>query len=471
MGAGMGAVMAAGMDAALPVGTFARLLFGFLLQVVPFGILALYPFWDRLRVSRKKAAAIIVCAMLGLGSLFALAGCFLQRQLPGDATLFNAVNAVFLACLVPCFVMYLVLVRATWQEKLFVFSFALTCAWGITATVDIAFTVSHKNGPFDGLPYQGWTPILLLALGVVLVPLLMVLIKRGYLPVRDGITWKQGTVLALLAAAMFVMLASIFVMTAFTDAANQLTLALFAMVLVMVFAVYAAFLALLRIGNERLAALRQADRAEHMLQLQAQQIEGMEAMKRRDRRMWHDWRHALATLRGLVAQGAADAAIGFIDEYLGTMPSDSTTRYCGNEAVNSVVGYYAEAAGERGVAFSAKIALRDGLAASDAELCVVLGNLLDNAIAAASCGGEGARWVRLGVATSGDAVSIAVDNGFDGQVNLEGSRYLSTKDGHSGLGIESIEHLAQKRHGAAEFAHEGNVFHASVLLGCTTSEA
>lgn len=454
----------------LPVETFARLLTGFLLQVVPFGILALYPFWDRLRVSRRKAVAVIVCTMLGLGSLFALAGCALQRLLPGDATLFNAVNAVFMACLAPCFVLYLVLVRATWQEKLFVFSFALTCAWGITATADIAFTVYHKDGPFDGLPYQGFTPILLLALGVVLAPLLMMLIKKGYLPARDGITWKQSTVLALLAAAMFVMLASIFVMTAFTDAANQLTLALFAMVLVMVFAVYAAFLTLLRIGNERLAALRQADRAEHMLQLQAQQIDGMDAMKRRDRRMRHDWRHALATLHGLVAQGNNDAAVRFIDEYLGTMPSDSTTRYCGNEAVNSLVSYYADLADEGGVTFTAKIALRDEMASSDAELCVVLGNLLDNAIAAASCGSEEARWANLGVATSGDAVSIAVDNGFSCEVVKDGSRYLSTKNGHSGLGIESVEYIAQKNHGASEFTHESNVFHASVLLECSTNE-
>lgn len=444
--------------------TFARLLLGFLFQVVPFGILALYPFWDKLRFPKGKTVAFIAFAMLGLASLFAFAGCCLQGLLPGDATLFNAVNAVFLACLGACLAMYLVIVRAPWQEKLFVFSFALTCAWGITATVDIAFTVAHRDGPFDGLPYQSWTPGLLLALGIVLVPLLMGLLKRGYLPVRDGITGKQGAVLALLAAVLFVMLASIFVLTAFTDAANPLTLALFAMVLVMVFAVYAAFLALLRIGNEWLAALRQADRAESMLQRQAQQVDAMDAMRRRDRRMRHDVRHALTALRGLVAQGDDDGALRFIDEYLDTMAPDAAVRYCGNEAVNTVVGCYADAASEHGVDFTAKVGLPDDGTSSDAALCVVLGNLLDNAVAAASGASEEDRWVRLGVAVSGDAVSVAVDNGFDGAVIQEGSRYRSTKDGHSGLGLESVEYLAGKRGGAAEFAHEGRRFHASVVM-------
>ena len=265
--------------------TFARLLFGFLFQVIPFGILAMYPFWNRLRTSPKKTTALIALAVAGVGTVFATAGCYLQGLLPGDATLFNAVNAIFLACLVPCLALYLVLVRGTWQEKLFVFDFALTCAWGITATTDIVFTVTHKDGPFDGLPYQGWTPLLLLALGAVTVPVLMLLLKRNYLPVRDGISWKQSTVLALLSAALFIMLASIFVATAFTDAANPLTMTLFVAVLAMVFAVYAAMLALLRAGAERLDAQRKGDRAEPMLQLQSRQIKAMDDARRHDRRM------------------------------------------------------------------------------------------------------------------------------------------------------------------------------------------
>lgn len=446
--------------------TFARLLFGFLFQVIPFGILAMYPFWNRLRTSPKKTTALIALAVAGVGTVFATAGCYLQGLLPGDATLFNAVNAIFLACLVPCLALYLVLVRGTWQEKLFVFDFALTCAWGITATTDIVFTVTHKDGPFDGLPYQGWTPLLLLALGAVTVPVLMLLLKRNYLPVRDGISWKQSTVLALLSAALFIMLASIFVATAFTDAANPLTMTLFVAVLAMVFAVYAAMLALLRAGAERLDAQRKGDRAEHMLQLQSRQIKAMDDARRHDRRMRHDMRHALAAIRSLVTQGDSDAALEFLDEYMDGMASDGITRYCGNEAVNAVASHYAKVAEENGVRFEMHASLGGSAAAGNAELCVVLGNLLDNAVFAASHGdGEQPRWVRAGLASSGDAVAITVDNSFDGCVEQEGNAYRSTKRGHAGLGIESVRFAAERHGGAAAFSHDGTTFHASVMLG------
>lgn len=445
--------------------TFVRLFFGFLFQVVPFGILALYPFRDRLRVSKKTALALVVCAIPGVGAVFAGVGCGLQGMLPGDATLFNAVNAVFLVCLLPCLALYLVLVRAVWQEKLFVFAFALTCAWGITATADIVFTVVHRDGPFDGLPYQSWTPLLLLGLGVVFVPLLMLLLKKSYLPVRDGISWKQSTVLALLAVLMFVMLASIFVITAFTDAANPLTMALFLIVLVMVFMVYAALLGLLRVGNELLEAQRVADRAEHTYRLQAQQISSMNEAKQHDRRMRHDVRHALVTLRGLVARGDRSAALDLIDGYVDGIGNDSITRFCGNEAVNSVLSYYAAAAKKNEVCFKAKVSLGNSVKVRDAELCVILGNLLDNALAAASRGDEGSRWMQVGIATSGDAVAIIVDNGFDGYLRKEGTRYLSTKQGHAALGIESVRVIAARHCGGAEFSHEDKVFHAAVMLG------
>ena len=97
---------------------FLRLFVGHLLQVFPFAVLSFYPFLDRLRFSRRKAAAATAALLLCLAALFAGAGCFLQRRLPGDYTLFRAVNAAFMVSLVPCLLWYFFLVRAEWSKKL-----------------------------------------------------------------------------------------------------------------------------------------------------------------------------------------------------------------------------------------------------------------------------------------------------------------------------------------------------------------
>lgn len=446
------------------VETFARLFFGFLAQVVPFGVLAIYPFWNNLRVSKRRATALIVITVPLIGILFAGTGCYLQTLLPPDDTLFNAVNVVFLLCLIPCLVLYLVLVQATWQEQLFIFSFALTCAWGITAITSVISSLNHLTGLADGLPYKGWLPLLIVALGILCTPPLILLLKTRYLPVRNGISWKQSTVLALLSTAMFIMLAIIYTISSFTDVLHPLTLVLLIVVLGMVYGVYAAILALLKVGSERLNAQREADQAEHMLQLQSQQISALDRAQRRDRRMRHDMRHALATIRGLTTQGDYVSAIKLIDEYVEGFASSDFTHYCENEAVNSIVSYYAMQAKENAIRLQVQINLGESMTSSTGELCVVLGNLLDNAITAAVQADGNNRWVRLGVAALGDTVAITVDNGFSGTVKMDGSRYLSTKSQHTGLGLESVIYVAKKYHGAAEFIHEGNEFHASVML-------
>ena len=105
---------------------FLRLSAGFLLQVIPFAVLTLYPHCEQLRFSKKRSVLLTLWLILGLSALFAGCGCYLQTMLPPDHRLFQAVNVVFLLCILPA---WLVSVSGAgiWQKKLFVFSFASRC--------------------------------------------------------------------------------------------------------------------------------------------------------------------------------------------------------------------------------------------------------------------------------------------------------------------------------------------------------
>ena len=76
------------------------------------------------------------------------------------------------------------------------------------------------------------------------------------------------------------------------------------------------------------------------------------------------------------------------------------------------------------------------------------------------------RFVRLGMASSGRMLAITVDNGFVGALRQEGGTYLSTKDGHEGIGLASVASVAARYGGTVEFAHDSGMFHASVMLAC-----
>ena len=96
---------------------FLRLSAGFLLQVIPFAVLTLYPYCEQLRFSKKRSVLLTLWLILGLSALFAGCGCYLQTMLPPDHRLFQAVNVVFLLCILPCLGWYLYLVPGIWQKK------------------------------------------------------------------------------------------------------------------------------------------------------------------------------------------------------------------------------------------------------------------------------------------------------------------------------------------------------------------
>lgn len=98
---------------------------------------------------------------------------------------------------------------------------------------------------------------------------------------------------------------------------------------------------------------------------------------------------------------------------------------------------------------------------------MILGNLLENALTAASRVEKRERYINLNILYTAQILVITVDNPFAGEVIKTGDTYISQKPGHPGLGIASITSIAQSYDGGIEFTHEDHIFHASVMLNMT----
>ena len=97
------------------------------------------------------------------------------------------------------------------------------------------------------------------------------------------------------------------------------------------------------------------------------------------------------------------------------------------------------------------------------DVCLVLNNLLENAIEALQR--EGGGWLRAGsIATSG-YFSLVVGNSCTKPLRTLGGRYLSSKaPGRFGIGLETVQEIAKRYGGLAEFTVENGAFRASVFL-------
>lgn len=202
----------------------------------------------------------------------------------------------------------------------------------------------------------------------------------------------------------------------------------------------------------------------YQLALQTLQYKNLKNHMEEARRARHDLRHNMTLIRSYLDHHNYDDMAEYIGKYFNTMPSDVSIIYCDNYALNAVIVYYKDIADKKQMDFQADIKCRQSLEVLDTDIVVLLGNLLENAFEACIRQTEGPRFIRLRIRYEGGGIIFALDNSYDGRIQNEGTGFLSSKDKHTGLGISSVQRIAEKYYGVAKFEFDDGIFSASVML-------
>ncbi len=185
----------------------------------------------------------------------------------------------------------------------------------------------------------------------------------------------------------------------------------------------------------------------------------------RQMRGWrHDYHNHIQTMKAL-----SDGANPQLDAYLNALDADltqvDTILKTGNVMVDAILNSKLSLAARRGIAINAKAFVPKDMAIADIDLCVMLGNLLDNAIeACAQVADEDARFLRLYIDVMKDELYVSVSNATAGERRRLGSRFLSTKGGSHGFGLLRVDRLVDKYGGYLNRQHEEGVFATEIML-------
>lgn len=105
---------------------------------------------------------------------------------------------------------------------------------------------------------------------------------------------------------------------------------------------------------------------------------------------------------------------------------------------------------------------------ADVDLCILFGNLIDNAVEA--CGritapGE-RKFIVLNVNIKKDYLFIDIANSFTGEVKKQNNIYKTVKidERYCGIGLFNIQTIVEKYNGEFSASHSENVFNVSVML-------
>lgn len=202
----------------------------------------------------------------------------------------------------------------------------------------------------------------------------------------------------------------------------------------------------------------------NFLQLQAAQYRALRQTISEVRQARHDLHHHINALSALAERGDLEG----LRKYLAPWNNKETLQelsLCQNPAVDAVASYYAGHFQQREITFSCRLELPEQLPVAEMDVCVVLSNLLENALEASENLPAEQRQVSVqGGMHEGNIVLLWVENPYEGTVTETDGKFESSKRQGLGVGLQSVRQIAGKNGGTCQFFYDGGRFRANVML-------
>ena len=222
-----------------------------------------------------------------------------------------------------------------------------------------------------------------------------------------------------------------------------------------------AIFLLMAISINRNVRLQQENQ---FLSMQQQRYENLKAAIEETRQARHDLRHQLCQLSALAEEGDLEKIKTYLASAVSRIPS-LEMHFCENQAADSVVGYYCALAKRENIPYSVQIDLPERLPVDEVELCLVLSNLLENALEASLRTAPARRKIKLTAYLHGGSLAlIQVENTYDGVIREKDGVFQSSKRKEDGVGLQSVRHIAEKSGGVSTVTYQDGLFCAKVML-------
>lgn len=248
--------------------------------------------------------------------------------------------------------------------------------------------------------------------------------------------------------------------TLYTGRILQIYIVVSIVLLIILTLFYAIFL-MMALSLNKNARLQQEN---HFLSLQQARYENLCSAIEEARQARHDIRHHFLQLSSLAEKGDLEK----IKEYLSNANSkipDYNLHFCENQAADSVISHYAALAKRENIPFQANAALPAHISIDQIDMCLVLSNLLENALEASLKAKPFNRRIHAEVYLHHKhLLLIQVENTFEGKIQEKNHIFQSSKRPGNGVGIQSVRHIAEKSGGDSSFTYENGVFTAKIML-------
>ena len=191
----------------------------------------------------------------------------------------------------------------------------------------------------------------------------------------------------------------------------------------------------------------------------------VETMYKQIRGWRHDYRNHIQLMKVLAANGDMDAIKDYLDKLDTDLSTVDTVVKTGNAMADAILNSKISLAKSKGIAVKVDAHIPVKLKMSELDLCVIIGNLFDNAIDASMALPEEQRLIRVYMDMKNTQLYISFTN-FTATKKLAkvGNRFNTTKgDGH-GFGLVRIDNIIERLDGYLSRNSEDGAFTTEILI-------
>lgn len=191
----------------------------------------------------------------------------------------------------------------------------------------------------------------------------------------------------------------------------------------------------------------------------------VENMYRQIRGWRHDYRNHIQTMKAYAASGDMQAIQTYLDALDTDLSTVDTVVKTGNAMADAILNSKISLAQSRHIAVRADAHIPFALKTSELDLCVIIGNLFDNAIEASLELPEEQRMIRVYMDMKNTQLYISFTN-FTAAKKLAkmGGRFRTTKGEGHGFGLVRIDSIIERLDGYVSRNSEDGAFTTEILL-------
>ena len=203
---------------------------------------------------------------------------------------------------------------------------------------------------------------------------------------------------------------------------------------------------------------------KQMLEVYSYQLDIVRESEERVKALRHDIKHHIIELSAMAKKNNNDDIIEYLSSMKEFMLNPKEYATTGNREIDGVLNYMLQKANKTLNQVDVQINIPEDLYLNNFNICVILGNLVDNAVREASKSQE--KLLTIKIQIKQELLLIFIENSYSGKIleKKNGLQTTQTELAIHGIGLENVKRVVVANGGEIKIDYTSNRFCVQVLL-------